>query len=296
MADSDVTKIEDSAEKAYAAASEETAPAELPAKDETAETVEFSAKPTRARKADVAAAEPVAELPVVEAVSAGLEPKPAPTKVIKATKPTIKRAAAKPVPAAPARAAKSAPIKARKASVQKIKTAPKAAPKTVKASTAKASTVAAPTIPFIAKIKEIPMDVTTSIKDAVNGAQDKAKEAFTKTSAAASEYTEFAKGNVEAFVESGKILASGLQELGNKFVADSKSAYETATADVKALSGIKSPTDFFKFQTDLLRRNIDTAIAYTSKNGEAVLKLTNDVIAPISGRVSLAVEKVKKAA
>jgi hypothetical protein len=187
--------------------------------------------------------------------------------------------------------AKSAPVKARKASVQKIKPAAKAAPKPVKASPA-----AAPTIPFIAKIKEIPMDVTASIKDAVSGAQEKAKEAFTKTSAAASEATEFAKGNVEAFVESGKILASGLQALGNTFVADSKTAFETATADVKALTSVKSPTDFFKLQGDLLRRNFDTAIALTSKNSEAMLKLTNDVIAPISGRVSLAVEKVKQAA
>ena len=286
MADSDVTKIDDSAEKAYAAASEAVA-VKLPdaESDAGAEPVEFPAKPKRARKPAVSPVEPAAVEPVAAAEPA---PKPRAAKPAKAVAKPLKRTTAKPVAATPA---KSAPIKARKASVQKIKTAPKTTPKTVKASPA-----AAPTIPFIAKIKEIPMDVTASIKDAVSGAQEKAKEAFTKTSAAASEATEFAKGNVEAFVESGKILASGLQELGNKFVADGKSAFETATADVKALTSVKSPTDFFKLQGDLLRRNFDTAIAMTSKNSEAMMKLTSDVIAPISGRVSLAVEKVKKAA
>ncbi len=176
--------------------------------------------------------------------------------------------------------AKAAPAKIRKASVPKTRTAPKAAAKTPKAGFA-----AAPTSPSIAKTKETPMDVNDTIKDAVS-----------KTSAAASEYTDFAKGNVEAFVESGRILAAGLQELGNKFIAEGKSAFETATADVKALSAIKSPTELLKLQTDLMRRNIDSAVTYGSKTGEAMVKLTNDMFAPISGRVSLAVEKARKVA
>jgi len=306
MADTDVTKIDDSAEKAYAAASEAIAAKDVPEINAAAEPVEFPAKPKRTRKVASSPAEtlagetvavepePVAVAPVVAAVPAA---KPASKpRVAKPSKPAIKRAAAKPVLATPA---KSSPIKARKASVQKIKTAPKATPKaTSKATpkTAKASPSAKPASPFLTKIKEIPMDVTASIKDTVAGAQEKAKEAFTKTTAAASEATEFAKGNVEAFVESGKILASGLQELGNKFVADSKAAFETATTDVKALTAVKSPTEFFKLQTDLLRRNFDSAVSYTTTAGEAMLKLSGDVIKPISGRVSLAVEKVKAAA
>jgi phasin family protein len=193
----------------------------------------------------------------------------------------VKRAAGKAAPKAP---------------VRKIKQAPTKAPATAKTLAAAKPGTSAPHFPFIAQLKDIPMDVTSSIKDAVSGAQAKAKEAFDKTSAAASEYGEFAKGNVEAFVESGKILASGLQELGNGFIADSKVAFETATSDVKALTSVKSPTDLFKLQTELLRRNFDSAIAYGTKASEAMVKLTNEVVAPLSGRVTLAVEKVKKAA
>lgn len=302
MADSDDTKAEVSAEKAYAAASEAVGekivpesslePVAVPEEAAPAETsvapVEFPAKPKRERKprpVAVVASEPVeaaAPAPLAKSAVKPARPRAPANKTIRATKsvakpapkPAIKRAAAKPV------APKPKPIAAKTAKPAKAPVRPAVKPST----------------PFLAQLKEIPMDVTASIKEAVNGAQEKAKDAFAKTSAAATEYGEFAKGNVEAFVESGKILASGLQEMGNTFVADSKAAFETATADVKAFAAIKSPTDLFKLQTELLRRNFDTAVAYSTKTGEAVAKLTNDAFAPISGRVSLAVEKLKKAA
>jgi len=68
------------------------------------------------------------------------------------------------------------------------------------------------------------------------------------------------------------------------------------TADAKALAAVKSPTEFFELQTSLLKRNFETAFALTSKNTEAAVKLAGDAFAPISNRVALAVEKVKKAA
>ena len=40
----------------------------------------------------------------------------------------------------------------------------------------------------------------------------------------------------------------------------------------------------------------DAAVAASSKNSEAMLKLANEAFQPISTRVSLAVEKIKKAA
>jgi phasin family protein len=307
MADTEDSKAETSAEKAYAAAAEAVVDREVPEAEVAAvevDPVEFPAKPKRGRKArEEVIAAPQSEKSQPNESGAEKSPKatpPAAAKRIKAPVVKATRSAGKPAPKPVVKraAAKAAP----KAPVRKIKQAPTKAPPTTKTLAAAKTLVAAkpgtsaPHFPFIAQLKDIPMDVTSSIKDAVSGAQAKAKEAFDKTSAAASEYGEFAKGNVEAFVESGKILASGLQELGNGFIADSKVAFETATSDVKALTSVKSPTDLFKLQTELLRRNFDSAIAYGTKASEAVVKLTNEVVAPLSGRVTLAVEKVKKAA
>jgi phasin family protein len=175
-------------------------------------------------------------------------------------------------PARPKCAANPAPAKRRK-------------PATTRPHVAATPAAVSPDAPYIAFFKEIPMDMTASLKDA-----------YDKTTAAAGEYGEFAKGNVEAFVESGKILAAGLQDLGNTFAADGKAAFETMAADARELASVKSTTDFFKLQTDLLRRNFGGALAYGSKTGEAMLKLTNEVIAPLSDRVTLAIDKARKAA
>lgn len=145
------------------------------------------------------------------------------------------------------------------------------------------------------RLEDTTMAVTdfSGFQDAITEAQAKAKAAFEKGTSALGEVTEFSKGNVEAVIESGKIFAEGVQGLGSEFVTEGRSAFETITADIKELAAVKSPTDFFKIQGDLLRKNFDSAVAYSSKNSEAVLKLVSDSFAPISGRVSIALEKAR---
>ncbi|WJM27237.1 phasin family protein [Novosphingobium resinovorum] len=136
----------------------------------------------------------------------------------------------------------------------------------------------------------------TGFQDAITEAQAKAKAAFEKSTSVLGEVSDFAKGNVEAAVESGKIYAEGVQAMGSELVSESRAAFEKMSGDIKELAAAKSPTDFFKLQSDLVRKNFDTAVAYSSKNSEAMLKLMSDTFAPISGRVSIAVEKARSAA
>lgn len=139
-------------------------------------------------------------------------------------------------------------------------------------------------------------DFTGPFQTAFADLQEKTKAAFEKSTSVFGDYNEFAKGNVEAFVEAGKILASGLQDLTSTLVADSRTGFETLTAEVKELASAKSPTDFLKLQNDLVKKHFDEAVATASKHSEALVKLANDAAQPISTRVSLAVEKVKSAA
>lgn len=272
---SEETKIEklDSAEKAFAEAS-----------------VAATAKP--------AVAEPVAEAAVV-ATPVVAEP----AVVIPALKPTTaktapeKKAPAKVPAPKPAPAAKAAPA-AKKPEIKKaaVKAAKKPAPKMAKPAT-KPPVAAKPIVKEKTMTKTTKTaDITAKIKGAFADVQGKAKTAYAKGTAAVGEVTEFTKGNVEAVVASGKILGEGFKTLGTDYVAESKKAYATVTADAKALAAVKSPTEFFELQTSFLKRNFESAFALTSKNTEAAVKLAGDAFAPISGRVALAVEKVKKAA
>ncbi len=182
-----------------------------------------------------------------------------------------------------------------KAAAKPIKATPKSNDAAVPALNIPESTSTA-----IAKAKDTTMTMKTKITDGfetmITEAQAKAKDAFEKSSAMLGDYAEFTKGNVEAVVESGKVLTEGLQDMGTNFVAESRSLFESVSADVKGMAAAKSPTDLIQLQSEMFRKGFDDAVAYGSKNTEAMIKIASDAIAPISSRVSLAVEKVRSAA
>jgi phasin family protein len=252
-----------------------------------------TAKAELAAEQAYAAAAAAVEVQAPEAKPAAVEAKPAAVKVAK--KAAAKKAPAAKVAAVKAPAAKTVVKKpaAKKAAAKKttVKTTVKTP---IKAAAKKAPAKLKDTI--MAKTQNIAEDFTAKIQTAVAEAQDRAKAAFEKGNEVASDGVEFAKGNVEALVESTKIFAAGLQDLGKGYVAEGKSAIETMTADVKELAAVKSPADFFKLQGEILRRNFDAAVAAGSKNSEKAVKLANDAFAPIQDRVAQAIEKVKKAA
>ena len=136
----------------------------------------------------------------------------------------------------------------------------------------------------------------TTSKNMLGSVQERAKAAFEKGGEFAGDLVEFNKANVEAMIESGKIVAEGAQDLGKDYVEEAKTAYETFTADMKDFAALKSPTDLFQMQSKLARRNFDAAVEFGSKNTEKMVKIANDAAAPISKRVSVASERLTKAA
>lgn len=209
---------------------------------------------------------------------------------------------AKPAPVAKQVAApKAAPAKktiAKKTIVKKAAAKPAQPKKTAKAAAPKQAAKAAPSFKetIMAKTKTATEDFTGKVKDAMTDAQDRAKLAFEKGQALFGEAGEFTKANVEALVESGKVLAAGMQDMGKDYVAEAKTAFETVQADIKDLSAVKTPADFFKLQGEIMRRNFDAAVASGSKHSEKAVKIAGEAFAPIQNRVAKAIEMVKQAA
>lgn len=139
-------------------------------------------------------------------------------------------------------------------------------------------------------------DITKTMSAAVTEMQGKFEEAFEKSSSMVTEMTDFAKGNVEAIVESGKIYAAGMQDLSKGYADEAKTAYETVSADLKEMAAVKSPTELFQMQGEIMRRTFDAMMAQTTKSTDAAMKLATDTVAPITGRATVAAEKLKKVA
>ncbi|MBT2132916.1 TIGR01841 family phasin [Croceibacterium sp. LX-88] len=259
-----------------------------------------------AKSAEEAYAAAAAEAKAVEEVKAPVEPapKPAPQPVeSKTVEAKVVATPKKPVPAKPA----SVPVKIKKTAPKRLTADAKAKAAKRAVRVAKAAAAPAPVKvlnpkPTVTELKEKIMatakttDFSKPFADAFGEIQTRAQAAYDKSSEAVAELSEFTKGNVEAIVESSKILATGAQSLGKSYVEEAKSAYETATADVKELAAVKSPTELFQLQSKILRRNFEALVATGSKNTEAVLKLSKDTFAPLSGRVNLAAEKLAKVA
>lgn len=139
-------------------------------------------------------------------------------------------------------------------------------------------------------------DYAAQMKEGLAELQARAQTAYEKSAEYAVEAREFSKGNLDAMVESGKIFAAGLQDIAKATMEDSKAAVETMTGDAKEFAAVKSPTDFVQLQGQIASRNFDAAVAQFSKATEAWVKLAGDVAAPLSSRVSLAMEKARPAA
>lgn len=256
------SKIDAAAEKAYAEAAAKKAETKTAAKDEAKNDVSVKAI-AKAVEADAPKAKKAAP-----AKKTAVKKKPAAKKAAPAKKVAKKTVAKK--------TAKKAPAKK------------KPAAKTTTKSPAKET--------IMTKAQNKATDYTAQVKEGFADLQTRAKTAYDKGQEIAAEMGEFTKGNVEAVVESGKILAAGMQDMGKAYVEDAKGAVETVTADVKEVAAVKSPTEFVQLQTKIASRNFDATVAAVSKNTEAWVKLANDAFAPLSSRMSVAMDKVRKAA
>lgn len=158
-------------------------------------------------------------------------------------------------------------------------------------------TQAAPIVAPVATKEAITMvdQLKTTAQTAFAQATDKGRETLEKTVKSFGEANEFAKGNVEALVASGKAASAGVETLVQSAVEFSKKNFEEGATVLKTLAAVRTPTDAFKIQNDFAKSQFDGLVAELSRSTEVVLKLFGDVFEPLSGRFALASEKVKTA-
>jgi phasin family protein len=124
--------------------------------------------------------------------------------------------------------------------------------------------------------------------------QDRVKEGFEKAMKSAEEFVSFGQGNLEAIMKSGQIWAAGVQELSRQVTASAQASFEETLATFKALTAVKSLKDAIELQNNLARSALEKALAESGRLTDASFKLTEQTLAPLTARVSLAVEKFAK--
>lgn len=146
--------------------------------------------------------------------------------------------------------------------------------------------------PVISAVTKSSAQASSRLEDATV----KFNQGVTHTMKTAEEVLAFSQGNVEAFIKSGQIWTAGLQDLSKQFATSAQSSYEEAVAAFKALTTVKSLKEAVDLQVGLARSVLEKGVSESNKYTDASFKLAEQAIAPISGRVTLAVEKFSKTA
>ena len=112
----------------------------------------------------------------------------------------------------------------------------------------------------------------------------------------AEELVAFGQGNLEAMLKSSQIWATGMQDLSKQIAASAQASFDETMSTFKAMTSVRSLKDAMDLQASLARTTLEKTLAETGKLTDASFKLTEQAIAPITARVTLAVEKFAKAA
>ena len=127
---------------------------------------------------------------------------------------------------------------------------------------------------------------------------EKTMEQVTKTAdglfKAAEEAAEFSRGNLEAMAKATQLYVAGVQDLGKQTLALVQGLTDHTVAGAKALGSVKSLKEAAEVQASYARTAMEKSFAETAKLQEAALKLAEASFAPISARMTLAVEKFSK--
>lgn len=126
--------------------------------------------------------------------------------------------------------------------------------------------------------------------------QARVKEGMEKAMKTAEDFVAFGQGNLEAVMKASQIWVAGMQDIGKQVAASAQGSVEETMATFKALATVKSLKDAIDLQTGLARTTIEKTLAESGKLTDASIKLTEQALAPITARVSLAVEKFAKPA
>jgi phasin family protein len=105
----------------------------------------------------------------------------------------------------------------------------------------------------------------------------------------------FGKENVDAFVKSSSLAVKGIEELTKAYTTLANQQIEQTVSAVKALSAVKSPTEFQTLYSNLAKTSIETLVAEGRKLQELTSAVVTNSAAPINARVQAVAGSFKAA-
>jgi phasin family protein len=135
-----------------------------------------------------------------------------------------------------------------------------------------------------------------SINSATKTAQTQFKSIGDKMQNQAEDFVAIAKGNYEAVVAATDAAKKGFETLTKVATDLTKTAVADVQSNLKTLTAVKTPKEFFDVQTSLIKTSYDKYVGDMSKFTELFLKVAGEVVEPVSNRAAIVMDKVTKKA
>jgi phasin family protein len=145
----------------------------------------------------------------------------------------------------------------------------------------------------INQTREAAQQTAEQIRSAMGNANEQSKAAMEKSARIVEELADLTRGNVEALVASSKTAAKYAETLTQGAADYGRRSFEQASTALKSFAEVKSPTDFFRLQSDYARSAFDQMVAESARVSETMVKMSGDVAEPITSRYSVAAERMK---
>jgi phasin family protein len=129
----------------------------------------------------------------------------------------------------------------------------------------------------------------------IHNTQTEIKTNMDKAMKTAEELVTFGQGNIEAIMKSNQIWMAGLQDMSKAFAATAQAQMEETVSTMKSFAGLRSIKDAMDLQTSFARTSFEKALSESGKLTEHSMKLAEQAMAPITARMTIAVEKFGRA-
>ncbi|ALG69717.1 hypothetical protein VY88_11795 [Azospirillum thiophilum] len=150
---------------------------------------------------------------------------------------------------------------------------------------------------FATAAKSIEDAVTTAkqnMEGLVKAQQEQVEKASAQILKSYDELSVLTKGNVDAVVKSGTIVAKGAEEAGKQVAAFTQSSMEKGVSNAKALLAVKTIQELFELQNAFAKASLDALVSESTKLQELTVKVANEALVPLSARMNVAVETLSK--
>ena len=139
-------------------------------------------------------------------------------------------------------------------------------------------------------------DGMARVSAGIEQSQAKITEGLEKTRKAAEQIVAFGQGNIEALTKSTQIWAASVRDLSERATAAMQASFQETVSVIKTLGSVKSLKEAIDVQSGLARTTVEKTLSEAGRLTEASLKLTEQALAPMTARISAAVETFSKAA